>query len=277
MTNREFVSEIIQDLRKLGADGTVSKEYVLHKGRGYASIYIKGENDNRRLFRMMELFTFIDRLSLLPANTNSCTDFPIDCEKYARSTEQLSVLYSTTYGVILRVFTTEHLIPAGLGGIKKLPKGYVSDQFNNEISKLERRFLRDSIISIPRIFVGPGKRGKLNESKATKSKIQLIINPDGAPSFALGYTKLGKVIEIPTLLINTDDGSCSFSFDKNENTNGYTVLTNYKTKCQNEGWLKIKSIDKEELPIDVIAIGVREGIEDNHNCFVFDTLIILWE
>lgn len=107
MTNRQFVSEVIQDLRKLGADGAVSKEYILHKGRRIASIYIKGESDNRRLFRMMELFTFIDRLPLETASINSCVDFPIDCDKFARSIIPLPELYSTTYGVILRVFTID--------------------------------------------------------------------------------------------------------------------------------------------------------------------------
>ena len=107
MTNRQFVSEVIGDLRKLGADGTISKEYVLHKGRRMAAIYIKGESDNRRLFRMMELFTFIDSLPLELAGMNSGTGFPADPEKYARSVMPLPELYSTIYGVILRVFTID--------------------------------------------------------------------------------------------------------------------------------------------------------------------------
>jgi hypothetical protein len=162
----------------------------------------------------------------------------------------------------------EHVIPAGVGGMRKLPKGYVCDQFNNGISKLEQRFLRDSILAMPRIFVGPGKRGSLSESKATKSKIQFIKNPNGQVPYSLGYTVLGKTTEIPTLLINTKDGSCSFSLDKKENAYPFTVITDYKTKCLTDGWLKIKIKDNSELPTDTILIGVKEGIEENYNCFV---------
>jgi len=32
----------------------------------------------------------------------------------------------------------EHIVSAAIGGIKKLPKGYVSDEFNSGISKLEQ-------------------------------------------------------------------------------------------------------------------------------------------
>lgn len=162
----------------------------------------------------------------------------------------------------------EHIIPAGIGGMKKLPKGYVCDQFNNAISKLEQRFLRNSILAIPRMFVGPGKRGSLSESKATKSKIQFIKNPDGHVPYSLGYTVLGKLTEIPTLSINTRDGSCSFSLDKKENTDPFAIVTDYKTKCLSDGWLKIKTRDTSELPTDIILIGIKEHVEENYNCFV---------
>jgi len=111
----------------------------------------------------------------------------------------------------------EHVFPAGLGGISKLPFGFVSDEFNNSISKIEEDFIRNSIISIPRTFIGPGKRGSLSKSKSTKSLISLIqINND----VSLGYVSLGTpyiisqikitnnqyTIEInPKELINLDD------------------------------------------------------------------------
>lgn len=36
----------------------------------------------------------------------------------------------------------EHIIPAGIGGIKTLPKGLVSDEANELFSKLELDFMR---------------------------------------------------------------------------------------------------------------------------------------
>lgn len=163
----------------------------------------------------------------------------------------------------------EHVIPAGIGGIKKLPVSYVSDQFNNYISKLEKRFLRNSVVATPRIFVGPGKRGSLSESKATKSKIQLIKSPNAGVEYSLGYTKLGKPYEIPNLLVNTVTGMCAFSFDKSESGEHHTIIDTYKAKCEIENWLKIKITEHDELPVDIVLIGIKEGIEDNYNCFVY--------
>lgn len=53
----------------------------------------------------------------------------------------------------------EHIIPACIGGMKKLPKGYVSDEVNTLFSGLELKLARNSPITLVRMFVGPGKRG----------------------------------------------------------------------------------------------------------------------
>ena len=56
--------------------------------------------------------------------------------------------------------------------------------------------------------------------------------------------------------------------DKKENTDPFAVITDYKSKCLTDDWLRIKTRDNSELPIDIILIGVKEGIEENFNCFV---------
>ncbi|WP_057912619.1 HNH endonuclease [Peribacillus muralis] len=53
----------------------------------------------------------------------------------------------------------EHIFPAGIGGKKKLPQEYVSHDCNNAFSSMELEFMRNSIISIPRQFYGPGNEG----------------------------------------------------------------------------------------------------------------------
>lgn len=55
----------------------------------------------------------------------------------------------------------EHVFPAGLGGNIKLPNGYVSDQANKLFSPMELKLLRYSLISVDRMFFGPGDRGSL--------------------------------------------------------------------------------------------------------------------
>ncbi len=55
----------------------------------------------------------------------------------------------------------EHVVPAFLGGIRKLPKGYVSDQTNKRFSSMEYQLAHYSGLSYLRSMYGPGKRGML--------------------------------------------------------------------------------------------------------------------
>src|SRR6202012_3750045 len=80
--------------------------------------------------------------------------------------------------------TAEHVFPAGLGGIMTLPKGYVSKEFNNDISQVELRFMRESLIALPRQILGPGKKGKAGIKHATKSAVHLIENLSSPGSFS---------------------------------------------------------------------------------------------
>jgi len=105
MTNREFTSEVTNDLRALNTDQTISKEFILSKAWNIAKTLVKQESDNRRLFRMMELFTFVDCVELEPAPVTKCCDFYLPLTSFTRTKQPLSELYSTTYGVILRAFT----------------------------------------------------------------------------------------------------------------------------------------------------------------------------
>ncbi len=53
----------------------------------------------------------------------------------------------------------EHIIPSSLGGKKRLPKGFVSDEANNYFSYYESKALDDSFIAGVRNYLGPGYRG----------------------------------------------------------------------------------------------------------------------
>ena len=108
----------------------------------------------------------------------------------------------------------EHIFPAALGGIKKLPKGYVSDEINEKFSsELEIEFMREGIISIARQFVGPGTRGNIsNIKKATQSKVHLMKDDDDRCT--LGYIVLGKPIHIRQIIFNFDnEGNLSKSHE----------------------------------------------------------------
>lgn len=61
----------------------------------------------------------------------------------------------------------EHVLPAALGCCSKLGKGVVSDEANKYFSTIERDVIGHSLIQVPRIISGPGKRGKLSAKYVT--------------------------------------------------------------------------------------------------------------
>ena len=63
---------------------------------------------------------------------------------------------------VLTYKNREHIISAGIGGKRTLPKGYVSDQANELFAKYELKCLRYSPLQIERARYGPGKRGSLD-------------------------------------------------------------------------------------------------------------------
>ncbi len=96
----------------------------------------------------------------------------------------------------------EHIFPAGIGGIQKLPKGYVSDYVNGIIfSKMELGVMRESILAISRMFMGPGKRGALSKKKESRSKVLIFTTNNDEKNISLGYIKKGKPYQIPQISI----------------------------------------------------------------------------
>lgn len=161
----------------------------------------------------------------------------------------------------------EHIFPAALGGIEKLPPNFVSWEFNNDISKLEQDFIRNSFVSIARQMEGPGKRGRLADRFATKSTVSVIESATDNSVLALGYFKMGKLYEIPHLLLNNDTGEYAISFNSAEVTDFAGAIYAFKEKCSNAELLQIKLIDSELLPMNQILLGIDDGVEENFNCF----------
>lgn len=161
----------------------------------------------------------------------------------------------------------EHIFPAALGGIQKLPKDFVSAAFNNDISGLELDFIRNSFVSLARQVEGPGKKGKLADKFATKSKVSVIESAADKSILALGYIKKGKLYEIPQLLLDIDTGKFAISFDSTAVTDIAKAIADFKEKCSEAALLKIKIMESELLPVNQILLGIDENVETNFNCF----------
>jgi len=106
----------------------------------------------------------------------------------------------------------EHVVPAGLGGIMRLPCGYVSDEANEAFSQYELIAMRHSLLSINRDNNGPGRRGSLDVQRVRDPVINIFyaINPENELDtllvpFRLGFLFSGKVQILPQIYIRFDE------------------------------------------------------------------------
>lgn len=106
----------------------------------------------------------------------------------------------------------EHVLPAGLGGCTKLDKGVVSDQANAYFSPIERDVIEQSFIQIPRMIIGPGKRGKLAKKYAATSEVS-VINLNGKNG--LGYMK-GTDGHILSQFVIDEKNNIQFHWQQND-------------------------------------------------------------
>ncbi|MEG0448996.1 MAG: hypothetical protein RR595_03965 [Lysinibacillus sp.] len=149
----------------------------------------------------------------------------------------------------------EHIFPAGIGGIKKLPSEYVSDDCNNDFSSIELGFMRNSLISLPRQFFGPGKRGKLASRYATKSSISIVSNVDDPNEIELGYISLGKPYSISQIKVNINGTAKFISSSIDDATKQISDFSSNLTKFANKYIL----IKEEKFADDEFTLGFHEG------------------
>lgn len=80
--------------------------------------------------------------------------------------------------------SAEHIFPECIGGVHCLPKGWVSDEANNALSRLELTFARENpLVAIQRMFLPPVGRKK----HANRDRIGVLTNLGDRADLALGY------------------------------------------------------------------------------------------
>ncbi|MFQ6571467.1 hypothetical protein ACLOF6_27625 [Bacillus sp. AF53] len=126
----------------------------------------------------------------------------------------------------------EHIFPAGLGGILKLPAEYVSEEANNRFSSMELKTMRDSILALPREFEGPGKRGNLNPKRATASNISVVQNTNAPSEYDLGYIQKGIPYYISQVKVNIANDKCTFTANSSQ-SNNLEEIKNFSNRLKN--------------------------------------------
>lgn len=150
----------------------------------------------------------------------------------------------------------EHIFSAGIGGIQKLPMEYVSHDCNNAFSAMEGQFMRKSLLSLPRQFVGPGKRGNLNPKNATQGQVSLMAGLTSPHSVDLGYISLGKPYIISQIKININ-GIWQFILDKSFGDEMKQIENFIKNLDKYNG--RYTLLEDERLSRDEFILGFHDG------------------
>lgn len=134
----------------------------------------------------------------------------------------------------------EHVLPAALGCRTKLANGIVSDQANKYFSPIERDVIERSLIQLPRIIQGPGKRGTLSPKYATTSDVSVVeINNEKC----LGYMKGTKAYICNQFVIDGDKIRFIRGDDSSDSNNSETEINELKQSISNMG--------EKYVPIDM--------------------------
>lgn len=108
-TVREVISELRNDLRSVSIDEWIPAKYIHMKLIGFASLFIKREADDRRLFRYSNIFTTIKCLPMVEDDLINCCDISIpNCTKVMRSKDKLPKIYTTRYGYLANVTAVDY-------------------------------------------------------------------------------------------------------------------------------------------------------------------------
>lgn len=147
----------------------------------------------------------------------------------------------------------EHIISSAIGGRRTLPKGYVSDQANNFLSKYELACMRYSPLFIERAKFGPGKRGSFNINKIDEPDI-LSLEPTQKNSSnytcPLGFLFLNKAYTISQLIIIFDNDLQDFNVVcLKANYPNFSDVTGFDWDSQIQNLLLSGKKDCKEVPV----------------------------
>lgn len=126
----------------------------------------------------------------------------------------------------------EHIFPAALHGIKKLPKEFVSHEANSYFSKLENHLLHSSMIFLYRSIYGPSKRKGKKEGTHVLQTMEPL---NSASEIKIGFMEAGS--PVPVSQIFFDENEAFITLSSANAKDAETLIENFltalnKDRCQ---------------------------------------------
>lgn len=169
--------------------------------------------------------------------------------------------------------TAEHIFPKCIGGMRCLPKGWVSDAVNNSFSKLELGFARSNPAVAINRMLSPQTGRKTHQNR---ERIGIFQNVSNRSSYELGYIKNAAPFLINQVIIRAD-----FPLKGNETIPVRIVLAPSKTEIYETQlqklWMQLRSypgspccIKDGRIPPHTYLLGAKDrrwflGISEKEN------------
>lgn len=109
MLNGEIISEVRNDVRAVIGDAWIPSKYIHVKLKSVASLFIKREADDRRLYKYPNLWTPVDCLKMKESDLINCCNIDIpSCKTVMKSIKKLPEIFSTRFGYLLTVSSPDY-------------------------------------------------------------------------------------------------------------------------------------------------------------------------
>lgn len=202
-TIRELISEIRNSLRAVSIDEWIPAKYIYFKLKGFASLFIKREADDRRLFRYTDIWTTIKCLEMVEDDLINCCDISIpNCTKVMKSKHKLPEIYTARYGYLINVTSLDY----GKDYTPTTPQQYKYTKARKFVDRSKRYFwienghliIPDSLVksvTIKAMFVSKAEALRIN-CDAEESCIPFLDEAFVAPDHLLQDIKSATTADI---------------------------------------------------------------------------------
>lgn len=140
-TIRKVVSDIINELSAYNLDDRLSYRYVKNRLFDAAAIFVKQDAENRRLFKLSNLWAKPECIDLEEVSFPGCES----CKTIKRTKVKLPEAYQTSYGLTLKVLNAD----LSAEYLPTTPSGYSDISAREYESKIGYYWLSDGYLYIP--------------------------------------------------------------------------------------------------------------------------------